>query len=83
MEECARIEKVKIPPGAYFISSQFASLPYRYKFKAYAPHIFSRIREHAGVEKQRFLHSVCGNDAFIEFVSNAKSGQVSSFFLLL
>mmetsp|Transcript_26803 Transcript_26803/g.39702 ORF Transcript_26803/g.39702 Transcript_26803/m.39702 type:complete len:528 (-) Transcript_26803:142-1725(-) len=74
-EECARVEKVKIPPGAYFISSQFASLPYRYKFKAYAPHIFSRIREHAGVEKQRFLHSICGNDAFIEFVSNAKSGQ--------
>jgi len=77
-EECARVEKVKIPPGAYFISSQFASLPYRYKFKAYAPHIFSRIREHAGVEKQRFLHSICGNDAFIEFVSNAKSGQVCS-----
>jgi hypothetical protein len=74
-EECARSEKVKIPAGAYFISSQFASLPYRYKFKAYAPHIFSRIRQHAGVEKQRFLHSICGNDAFIEFISNAKSGQ--------
>jgi len=77
-EECARVERVKIPPGAYFISSQFASLPYKYKFKAYAPHIFSRIREHAGVDKQRFLHSICGNDAFIEFVSNAKSGQVRS-----
>jgi len=75
-EECARVERVKIPPGAYFISSQFASLPYRYKFKAYAPHIFARMREHAGVDKQRFLHSICGNDAFIEFVSNAKSGQV-------
>eukprot|EP00979_Chaetoceros_neogracilis_P013169 scaffold3710_cov286-Chaetoceros_neogracile.AAC.26 len=74
-EECARVERVKIPPGAYFISSQFASLPYRYKFKAYAPHIFARMREHAGVDKQRFLHSICGNDAFIEFVSNAKSGQ--------
>ena len=75
-EECARVEKVKIPAGAYFISSHVASLPYRYKFKAYAPHVFSRIRHMAGVEKQRFLHSICGNDAFIEFVSNAKSGQV-------
>jgi len=74
-EECLRVEKVKIPAGAYFITSHMASLPYRYKFKAYAPHIFSRIRKIAGVEKQRFLHSICGNDAFIEFVSNAKSGQ--------
>mmetsp|Transcript_4254 Transcript_4254/g.8143 ORF Transcript_4254/g.8143 Transcript_4254/m.8143 type:complete len:522 (+) Transcript_4254:151-1716(+) len=74
-EECSRVEKVKIPAGAYFISSHMASLPYRYKFKAYAPHIFSKIRDFAGVEKQRFLHSICGNDSFIEFVSNAKSGQ--------
>ncbi len=75
-EECARVEKVKIPAGGYVISSYSAKLPYGYKFKAYAPHIFSRIRTFAGVEKQRFLHSICGNDAFIEFVSNAKSGQV-------
>jgi 1-phosphatidylinositol-4-phosphate 5-kinase len=74
-EECARVEKVKIPAGGYVISSYSAKLPYGYKFKAYAPHIFSRIRTFAGVEKQRFLHSICGNDAFIEFVSNAKSGQ--------
>lgn len=74
-EECARVEKVKIPAGAYIITSHIASLPYRYKFKAYAPHIFARIRTFAGVEKQRFLHSICGNDAFIEFISNAKSGQ--------
>ncbi len=74
-QECARVERVKIPPGGYVISSHAAKLPYGYKFKAYAPHIFSRVRSFAGVEKQRFLHSICGNDAFIEFVSNAKSGQ--------
>jgi 1-phosphatidylinositol-4-phosphate 5-kinase len=74
-EECLRVEKFKIPAGAYFISSQMASLPYGYKFKAYAPEIFHRIRDMAGVEKQLFLHSICGSDAFIEFVSNAKSGQ--------
>jgi hypothetical protein len=69
------VEKMKIPPGAYFISNEMSSLPYRYNFKAYAPTIFSNIRAMAGVDKQRFLHSICGNDAFIEFVSNAKSGQ--------
>lgn len=74
-EECLRVEKLKIPAGAYFISSNKASLPYRYKFKAYAPSIFQRIRDMAGVDKQLFLHSICGSDAFIEFVSNAKSGQ--------
>jgi 1-phosphatidylinositol-4-phosphate 5-kinase len=74
-EECSRVEKFKFPAGAYFVSSKMASLPYRYKFKAYAPKIFHRIRDMAGVDKQLFLHSICGSDAFIEFVSNAKSGQ--------
>lgn len=74
-EECLRVEKFKFPAGAYFVSSNMASLPYRYKFKAYAPKIFHRIRDMAGVDKQLFLHSICGSDAFIEFVSNAKSGQ--------
>lgn len=73
--ECAKVQKLKIPKGTYFISSQSLSIPYRYKFKSYAPEIFSRIRSFSGVEKQRFLHSICGNDTFIEFVSNAKSGQ--------
>ena len=27
------------------------------------------------MDKQLFLHSICGSDTFIEFVSNAKSGQ--------
>ena len=76
-EECLKVEKLKIPAGAYFVSSKVASLPYRYKFKAYAPVIFHRIRDMAGVDKQRFLHSVCGSDNFIEFISNAKSGQIN------
>lgn len=72
--ECARNEKYKFPSGTCFLSSNVA-LPYRYKFKAYAPSIFSKIRSTVGVEKQRFLHSICGKDSFIEFISNAKSGQ--------
>lgn len=74
-KECKQVEKIKIPAGAYFVTNEKSSLPYRYNFKAYAPSIFSEIRTLAGVEKQRFLHSICGNGAFIEFVSNAKSGQ--------
>ncbi len=74
-EHCHAVEKLKIPAGAYFVSSKATSLPYRYKFKAYAPVIFHRIRDMAGVNKQRFLHSICGSDTFIEFISNAKSGQ--------
>lgn len=73
-EECVRNEKYKFPAGTCFLSSNVA-LPYKYKFKAYAPTIFSKIRGIVGVEKQRFLHSICGKDSFIEFISNAKSGQ--------
>ena len=48
--ECAKVQKLKIPKGTYFISSQALSIPYRYKFKSYAPEIFSRIRSFSGVE---------------------------------
>lgn len=34
-----------------------------------------------GVEKQTFLHSVCGKFNLYEFASNAKSGQVSECFV--
>lgn len=74
-KQCIQVERIKIPAGAYFVTNEKSSLPYRYKFKAYAPSIFAKIRSLSGVDKQRFLHSICGNGAFIEFVSNAKSGQ--------
>lgn len=73
-DECARVQKYEIPPGAHIVTSS-RTLPFRYKFKAYAPLVFAKIRFAFGVEKQRFLHSICGKDNFIEFVSNAKSGQ--------
>jgi len=72
--ECAKVQKFKIPAGRHVVSSS-RTLPYKYKFKAYSPLIFARIRGALGVSKQRFLHSICGKDSFIEFVSNAKSGQ--------
>ncbi|EED88647.1 phosphatidylinositol-4-phosphate 5-kinase (PIP5K)-like protein, partial [Thalassiosira pseudonana CCMP1335] len=48
---------------------------HKYKFKVYAPLIFARIRSLFGVEKQTFLHSICGKFNFYEFASNARSGQ--------
>ena len=48
-----------------------------YEFKAYAPLVFARIRSLVGIDKNLFLHSVCGNFQYLEFMSNAKS---SSFF---
>jgi len=73
-EECNKVTKYVFPAGTSFVSSNVA-LPYSYKIKAYAPKVFSKIRSAAGIDKQRFLHSICGKDSFIEFISNAKSGQ--------
>lgn len=73
-EECARVQKYEFPAGAHIVTST-RTLPFRYKFKTYAPLVFAKIRASFGVEKQRFLHSICGKDNFIEFVSNAKSRQ--------
>ena len=75
--QCAKIQKYTFPAGQYCIPAQpNKPLPYDYKFKAYSPLIFSKIRSVFGVDKQSFLHSICGDFNFIEFMSNAKSGQV-------
>ena len=50
-------------------------LSHEFKFKAYAPRIFAAIRTLFGVEAGHFMLSICGNYNFIEFISNAKSGQ--------
>jgi hypothetical protein len=74
--ECERIAKYKFPPNQFYLGSNTSSpLPHKYKFKVYAPLIFARIRSLFGVEKQTFLHSICGKFNFYEFASNARSGQ--------
>ena len=50
-------------------------LSHTFKFKDYAPMAFAYIRRMFGVNEFDFLLSVCGNANFIEFISNAKSGQ--------
>eukprot|EP00538_Stauroneis_constricta_P000375 CAMPEP_0119552110 /NCGR_PEP_ID=MMETSP1352-20130426/5197_1 /TAXON_ID=265584 /ORGANISM="Stauroneis constricta, Strain CCMP1120" /LENGTH=915 /DNA_ID=CAMNT_0007598289 /DNA_START=274 /DNA_END=3021 /DNA_ORIENTATION=+ len=50
-------------------------LSHTFKFKDYAPMAFAFVRRMFGVNEFDFLLSVCGNANFIEFISNAKSGQ--------
>lgn len=50
-------------------------LSHTFKFKDYSPLAFAYIRRMFGINEFEFLHSVCGNTNFIEFISNAKSGQ--------
>ena len=50
-------------------------LSHTFKFKDYAPIVFAYLRRLFGVNEFDFLLSVCGNANFIEFISNAKSGQ--------
>lgn len=50
-------------------------LSHTFKFKDYAPVAFAYLRRMFGVNEFDFLLSVCGNANFIEFISNAKSGQ--------
>ena len=50
-------------------------LSHTFKFKDYCPVVFAYLRRMYGVNEFDFLLSVCGNANFIEFISNAKSGQ--------
>jgi 1-phosphatidylinositol-4-phosphate 5-kinase len=50
-------------------------LAHTFKFKDYAPIAFAYLRRLAGINDYDFLLSICGNANFIEFISNAKSGQ--------
>ncbi len=48
------------------------------QFKAYAPKVFARIQSLFGTECGQFFNSIC-NNAFVEFVSNSKSGAFFFF----
>jgi 1-phosphatidylinositol-4-phosphate 5-kinase len=50
-------------------------LAHTFKFKDYSPVAFAYLRRLYGVNEFDFLLSICGNANFIEFISNAKSGQ--------
>lgn len=50
-----------------------------FKFRAYAPRVFSKIRRMSGIDKDEFAESLCGNSNFIEFMANSQSGEVSYY----
>jgi len=67
-------EKYEFAPKGSAITPPH-KLSHTFKFKDYAPVAFAYLRRMFGVNEFDFLLSVCGNANFIEFISNAKSGQ--------
>lgn len=76
LEQCEQVSRYKFPPNRFYLGSNTSRpLPHKYKFKVYSPLVFARIRSLFGVDRQEFLHSICGKFNFYEFASNARSGQ--------
>jgi len=79
LRDFMEVEKYTFPPSGSLNTNGIHTPPHRlshtFKFKAYAPRIFDKIRTMFGVEAGHFMLSVCGEFNFIEFISNAKSGQ--------
>lgn len=73
-EEFMRMEKYVFRPDGRHNTPPH-KLGHTFKFKDYSPVPFAYIRRMFGINEYEFIHSVCGNANFIEFISNAKSGQ--------
>ena len=69
-----RVEKYVFRPGGGDKTPPH-QLRHTFKFKDYSPVAFAYLRRMFGVNEYEFILSVCGNANFIEFISNAKSGQ--------
>jgi len=70
-EEFMRMEKYVFRPDGRYKTPPH-KLGHTFKFKDYAPVPFAYIRRMFGINEYEFIHSVCGNANFIEFISNAK-----------
>eukprot|EP00602_Paraphysomonas_sp_CaronLab_P002978 CAMPEP_0185030480 /NCGR_PEP_ID=MMETSP1103-20130426/17485_1 /TAXON_ID=36769 /ORGANISM="Paraphysomonas bandaiensis, Strain Caron Lab Isolate" /LENGTH=804 /DNA_ID=CAMNT_0027565641 /DNA_START=142 /DNA_END=2556 /DNA_ORIENTATION=- len=72
------VEKISFPPNGNshgLFRTPPHQLAHTFKFKTYAPLVFSRIRDFFGVDSVSYMLSVCGNYNYLEFISNSKSGQ--------
>ena len=74
IEDFAKTEKYEFRPKGGGLTPPH-QLSHTFKVKDYAPVAFAYLRRLAGINEFDFLLSVCGNANFIEFISNAKSGQ--------
>lgn len=73
-EDLMAVVKYEFPPKGSKITPPHL-LNHTFKFKDYSPLAFAFLRRMFGVNEYDFLLSVCGNANYIEFQSNAKSGQ--------
>jgi len=73
-EDFASSKEIAFPPRGSD-STLSHNLSHTFRFKTYAPNCFSNLRQIFGIQTPSFLTSICGNSNFIEFVSNAQSGQ--------
>lgn len=72
------VEKRNFPPEGQVTEKYKTpahSLGHTFKFKSYSPKVFKRLRDFYDIDTASYMHSVCGNFNFIEFISNSKSGQ--------
>eukprot|EP00937_MAST-01D_sp_MAST-1D-sp2_P002036 g2036.t1 len=56
-----------------------AGTAHGFAFVDHAPQAFARIRANFGVTHADYVHSLCSELSFIEFISNSKSGQYFFF----
>ncbi|KAL7540246.1 hypothetical protein ACHAXR_009969 [Thalassiosira sp. AJA248-18] len=73
-DDLMAVEKYEFPPRGSDMTPPH-QLNHTFKFKDYSPLAFAYLRRMFGVNEYDFLLSVCGNANYIEFQSNAKSGQ--------
>jgi len=73
-DDLMEVVKYVFPPRGGAITPPHP-LSHTFKFKDYSPLGFAYLRRMFGVNEYDFLCSVCGNANYIEFQSNAKSGQ--------
>jgi len=73
-DDMMSVEKYEFPPRGSDITPPH-QLNHTFKFKDYSPLAFAYLRRMFGVNEFDFLSSVCGKANYINFQSNAKSGQ--------
>lgn len=78
LEDFSYVEKITFPPEGQSKPPHITpphSLAHTFKMKSYAPKVFRRIRDFFGLDPAGYMLSICGNYNYLEFISNAKSGQ--------
>jgi 1-phosphatidylinositol-4-phosphate 5-kinase len=65
----------KAKPNSHTPSHKMAD----FYFKDYAPEVFRRIRKRFGIDPAAYINDVCGNNEYLEFISNSKSGEFFFF----